>query len=116
MSTTPDAGRALVELVDWIDRHNNRRDPEAISWGWIAKVSEEHGEAVQAMVGWTGQNPRKGFTHSRDDVTEELLDVAVAALGAVEHLRGDGRALAELEDKILRVHLRAGLRVTDATR
>ena len=117
MSTTTDAATALTELSGWIRRANALRDDEATLWGQVAKVGEEHGEAVAAMIGYTGQNPRKGFTHGRDDVVEELLDVAVAALNAVEFLRGhDGRALAELEDKILRVHLRAGLRATESSR
>jgi NTP pyrophosphatase (non-canonical NTP hydrolase) len=99
---------ALIELSRWIDASNNSRDREALLWGRISKIGEEFGEAIQALIGYTGQNPRKGFTHSRDDVQEELLDVAVTALGAVEHLRGnDGRALAELDDKIRRVHARA---------
>jgi len=102
------AGEALVALSEWIDRGNAHKDAEAVLWGRIAKIGEEHGEAVAALIGFTGQNPRKGYTHSRDDVIEELLDVAVTALGAVEHLRGhDGRALAELDDKIRRVHDRA---------
>lgn len=99
---------ALVGLSRWIDEHNVRRDPEAVLWGRVSKIGEEFGEVIQSLIGYTGQNPRKGFTHSRDDVQEELLDVAVTALCAIEHLRGhDGRALAELDDKIRRVHLRA---------
>lgn len=103
-----EATEALVDLSRWIDEGNRYRDPEAVLWGRVSKIAEEHGEAVAALIGFTGQNPRKGFTHSRADVIEELLDVAVTALGAVEHMRGhDGRAIAELFDKILRVRLRA---------
>jgi NTP pyrophosphatase (non-canonical NTP hydrolase) len=98
----------LTALSEWIDAGNAHRDEEAVLWGRVAKLTEECGEAMAALIGFTGQNPRKGFTHSRDDVTEELLDVAVTALGAIEHVRGhDGRALAELVDKINRVHARA---------
>lgn len=101
---TPDAARELVSISRWLDAHNGTRDPEAITWARIAKVSEEHGEAVAAFIGATGQNPRKGVTHTIDDVVEELLDVAVTALGAIEHLRGnDGDALDLLAGKIARV-------------
>ena len=41
--------------------------------------AEEFGEAVQAHIGVTGQNPRKGVHGSRDDVLKELADVIVTA-------------------------------------
>ena len=68
------------------------------------------GEVIQAFIGLTGQNPRKGVTGARDDVVEELLDVAIAALSAIEHLREhDGAALSLLSEKIRRGADRAGL-------
>lgn len=100
----------LVALSRWIDAPNAHRDPEAQAWSRIAKVAEEHGEAVAAYIGATGQNPRKGVTHSLDDVTDELLDVALTALAAVEHLRGhDGRAFDLLAAKLAAVARRAGV-------
>jgi len=69
----------------------------AKAWGRVCKVSEESGEVVAALIGVTGQNPRKGVTHTWDDVEEELYDVALTALAAIEHLRGNnGTALADL--------------------
>lgn len=44
------------------------------------KVVEELGEAVAALIGMTGQNPRKGVTHTRADLVSELYDVALTAL------------------------------------
>lgn len=102
--------RALVALSEWIDAGNAHRDPEAVTWGRLAKITEEAGEVIAAYIGATGQNPRKGQTCDLRDVREELLDVAVTALGAYEHLAGhDGSALDDLTDKILRVADRAGL-------
>ena len=76
-----------------------------------AKITEEAGEVVAAHIGATGQNPRKGVTHSSQDVEEELLDVAITALAALEHLRGhDERSLELLEEKLVRTLRRAGLR------
>lgn len=101
------AGR-LAALSAAIDAHNADRDPEAILWGRVAKVAEEAGEAVGALVGVTGQNPRKGVSHSQTDLVDELLDVATAALGAVEHLTENrGFSLRLLAAKITRVHERA---------
>ena len=104
---------ALVELSKWIDKGNAHRDPEAIAWGRIAKIAEENGEVVEAFIGATGQNPRKGVTNSMDAVLAELLDVAVTALGAYEHLDGHGgRSLEALDSKIVYVASRAGLIIT----
>lgn len=106
--TTPSS--ALVALSRWIDEDNAHRDPEAVTWGRLAKITEEAGEVIEAYIGATGQNPRKGITHSAGDVVEELLDVAVTALGAVEHMTGhQGIALARLEAKIRAVAARAGV-------
>lgn len=100
----------LVALSRWIDASNAHRDPEAQDWSRIAKVGEEHGEVIAAYIGAIGQNPRKGVTHRLDDVIDELLDVAVTALAAVEHLRDHrGDALTLLDGKIRMVAARAGL-------
>ena len=64
-------------------------DTETILWRRCAKVAEEAGEVISALIGATGENPRKGFTHTMADVEAELLDVALAALGAVAHLHNN---------------------------
>tara|TARA_R110002051_G_scaffold314950_5_gene392672 strand:- start:5173 stop:5511 length:339 start_codon:yes stop_codon:yes gene_type:complete len=103
-----EAQDALVALSQWIDSNNAHRDPEAVAWGRLAKISEENGEVIEAFIGATGQNPRKGLTHTMHDVLAELLDVAVTALGAYEHLDGHrGRSLATLDAKIIAVQQRA---------
>ncbi|MGY5766684.1 MazG-like family protein [Brachybacterium sp. DNPG3] len=100
----------IARLSEWIDAGNAHRDPEAATWARIAKITEEAGEVVAAHIGATGQNPRKGTTHTPEDVQEELIDVAVTALAALEHLRGhDRRSIALLEDKLVRTLRRAGL-------
>ena len=60
-----------------------------LAWERIGKIAEEYGEVTEAWIGVGATNPRKGATHSYDDVRSELLDVAVAALGAWEHLSGN---------------------------
>lgn len=93
-----------------VDEGQGGRDREAVTWGRLAKVSEEQGEVIAAFIGCTGQNPRKGVTHSRTHVIEELLDVAVTALGAVEHMTGNrGLAMSHFEAKVAMVWRRAGL-------
>lgn len=107
---TGETGEQLAALSRWIDASNLHRDPEAVTWGRIAKIQEEAGETVAAFIGATGQNPRKGLTHSTDDVVKELLDCAVTALGAVEHLVGnDGSSMHRLAEFVDRLIVRAGL-------
>ncbi|MFF3844114.1 MazG-like family protein [Streptomyces sp. NPDC002328] len=52
----------------------------------LLKLSEEVGEAAQAVIGATGRNPRKGATHTWEDVEAELCDVAITALVALRTL------------------------------
>ncbi|MER5354629.1 MazG-like family protein [Kitasatospora sp. NPDC002551] len=90
----PGTGQLLHQISAWIDAApaNRDRDPEALLWSRVAKVGEEAGEAVAALIGATGANPRKGTNATLADVERELLDTAGAALLAVEHLRTrDGR-------------------------
>ncbi|MFF3854509.1 MazG-like family protein [Micromonospora sp. NPDC002575] len=67
----------------WLDAANGAGD---------AELTEEAGEAAGAWIGVLGQNPRKGVTHTRDDVAAELADAAFTALVAIESLGGDARA------------------------
>jgi len=107
--------RQLQELSDWIDDwpENARRDPEALTWGRLAKVSEEAGEVIAAFISVTGQNPRKTERMLMLAVESELLDVALTALCAVAHLRREeiraGTILDSLRVHIAAVHSRAGL-------
>ena len=60
-----------------------------LAWERIGKIAEEYGEVTEAWIGVGATNPRKGATHSYDDVRSELLDVAVAALGAWDAQAGN---------------------------
>ena len=84
---------------EWLDASNGADEQELTCR--ILKVTEEAGEAAGAWIGVLGQNPRKGVTHSRDDVAAELADVALTALVAIESLGLDARAvLAACCDKV----------------
>ncbi len=103
----------LMEFSKWIDDTY----PEHIVKGGelharrrIDKLMEEVGEVGEALGGLYGENPRKGVTHSLHDVLEELLDVAVTALGAYESLAPNpGHTLDALDSKIISVGFRAGI-------
>jgi len=105
----------LVELSKWIDDSPAYVGiaPETAHWRRVSKVAAEAGEAIDALGGWVGENPRKGQTHTLADVLYELLDVATAALGAYEHLTGHkAGALGALDRHIVHVGTRAGLVTT----
>ncbi|MFF8286843.1 MazG-like family protein [Streptomyces albus] len=105
----------LFAVSQWIDNapQNEGRDPEALLWGRTAKVSEEAGEVIAALVGALGHNPRKGVHDTLEHVEYELLDVSMTALCAVAHLysrRGQKPDLLGLLDQHIRtVAERAGV-------
>jgi hypothetical protein len=94
-----DAQAALVRLSKWIDTGLADRDREARQMHRVIKVAEEAGEAVAALIGAWGANPRKGVTHTDSELIDELLDVAVTALGAIEHLTDHAGDSLELLDQ-----------------
>jgi hypothetical protein len=58
-------------------------DPERGRMLRILKIGEEYGELAQAVIGECGQNPRKGRTHTVEDIRAELRDVVLAAMIAL---------------------------------
>jgi NTP pyrophosphatase (non-canonical NTP hydrolase) len=57
----------------------------------MLKLSEEVGEVSEAVIGAIGQNPRKGVSHTWEDVQGELCDVVITALVALRTLTPDTR-------------------------
>lgn len=75
------------QVTKWLDE--NSKVDDATNLLRIMKVAEEVGEVTAAVIGVTGQNPRKGFTHTWDDVRTELCDVILAAMVALHSLGGN---------------------------
>ncbi|WP_063770606.1 MazG-like family protein [Streptacidiphilus carbonis] len=71
----------IATVVDWLNDTNGVSEQETALR--LLKVTEEAGEAAAAYIGATGQNPRKGTTHTADDVADELCDVIVSAMVAL---------------------------------
>lgn len=111
----PDFDRQNMEsnfrkLSVWIDNHNSNKSSYTQLWERVGKVGEEFGECIGALIGFAGQNPRKGVTHNLQDIEDELLDVAVTALGAVEHIRGNnGTSVNALKVHLEELIKRAGV-------
>jgi NTP pyrophosphatase (non-canonical NTP hydrolase) len=76
----------------------------------LLKLSEEVGEVAAAYLGVTGLNPRKGVTHTTDELVNEVADVIITACVAIVRLTGDHQAArAAFEAHLARVAARAGL-------
>jgi NTP pyrophosphatase (non-canonical NTP hydrolase) len=93
--------RAVTATVQWLERNKVAAGDEAISLQ-LLKISEEAGEAAGAWIGALGQNPRKGVTHLRSEVADELADVVMTALVAIESLGFDPEeVLTACAEKVL---------------
>jgi NTP pyrophosphatase (non-canonical NTP hydrolase) len=80
----------IEEIVRWLD-DSSTLATETEKLLRIMKLTEEAGEVTQAVIGTLGQNPRKGFTHTWEDVQAELCDVIVTAMVALSTLTPDAR-------------------------
>lgn len=98
----------VAAITAWLDDSNEDSPHENAMR--VMKLAEEIGEAVEAYIGMVGQNPRKGVTHTRADLLNELADVAVTALCAMQHFTRDETATAGLVyAKLSAIKKRAGI-------
>ncbi|MFD4526808.1 MazG-like family protein [Streptomyces sp. NPDC058470] len=96
---------SIDRLHTWLDTNQAVAGRELLLLRML-KLSEEVGEVAQAVIGVTGQNPRKGTSHTWDDVRSELCDVVITALVALRTLAPDAREvftahLAEVTERSL---------------
>lgn len=103
--TMEDTWTTVAELVGWLDDHSTL-PPDTEKLLRIMKLTEEAGEVTQAVIGTLGQNPRKGVTHTWDDVQAELCDVMLTAMVALATITPDAAQtfsahLARVRDRSL---------------
>jgi NTP pyrophosphatase (non-canonical NTP hydrolase) len=99
-----DAWGTIEEIVRWLD-DSSTLAPETEKLLRIMKLTEETGEVTQAVTGTLGQNPRKGVTHTWEDVQAELCDVIFTAMVALTTLTPDARLT--FDDHLARVARRS---------
>ncbi|MCC9704629.1 MazG-like family protein [Streptomyces sp. MNU76] len=87
-----DLWRSVTRLHAWLEADQPYGGQEGLLLRML-KLQEEVGEVAQAVIGATGQNPRKGTTHTWDDVQSELCDVVITALVALRTLTPDAHAV-----------------------
>lgn len=109
--------KSIIETVDtWLDSavsQTYQDQPLAQDWARVAKVTEEAGESISALIAFTGQNPRKGVYGTLDDLLGELADVVCTGLFAIQHYTKDPEATADVVEAAL---IKALNRATRATK
>jgi len=102
----------VIATVDhWLDENVDNKyktQPLAQDWARIAKVIEELGEVIRALIAYTGQNPRKPIDHVADmKMLEELCDTALTSILALQHFTKDTGTVREmLRDKQVLIYQR----------
>ncbi|MEV5019268.1 MazG-like family protein [Streptomyces sp. NPDC053780] len=80
----------IDDLCEWLEAGRPVGGREGLLLRML-KLSEEVGEVAEAVIGATGQNPRKGTTHTWEDVEAELCDVVITAMVALRTLTPGAR-------------------------
>ncbi|RXS80960.1 hypothetical protein EST92_16840 [Streptomyces sp. TM32] len=116
-TAAPLDGTAVWEAIDgivhWLDRESTL-PPEQERLLRLLKLTEEAGEVAQAVIGATGQNPRKGHSHTWDEVHGELCDVILTAMVALRTLTPDARGV--FDGHLRRVAARRASQPTEGQR
>src|SRR5215468_1460850 len=85
----PNALEGIRTADLWLDEcvsPEYKDQPLAQHWARVAKTKEEKGEAVEKLILWTGQNPRKlRSPAAKHDMLSELADEAMTAILAIQH-------------------------------
>ncbi|MFC9294199.1 MazG-like family protein [Streptomyces sp. NPDC057011] len=102
MTAPWDTISALADRFDAADAEQGLH-PEESHLLQVLKIGEEFGEAAQAVIGAKGTNPRKGRSHSWEDVHDEVCDVIITGMVALARMRPDAAAYFAGQ-----LHLKAG--------
>lgn len=86
----PDIWSGIEDLWAWLDSHSPGDGQQSLLLRML-KLSEEVGEVAEAVIGAMNRNPRKGASHTWEDVESELCDVVITALIALRTLTPDTR-------------------------
>lgn len=76
---TADMWANIARIAKWFKEENPGLDEMHFQSLLVHKLTEEVGEVAEALIGVTAFNPRKGKTHTIDDVKKELCDVIATA-------------------------------------
>ncbi|ONK13109.1 MazG-like family protein [Streptomyces sp. MP131-18] len=86
-----DTWDVIERLAARLEHHSSALPAEQRRLLQILKITEEAGEVAEAVFGATGQNPRKGHTHTWQDVEAEVCDVIITAMVTLARLSPEAR-------------------------
>ncbi|GGY15717.1 MazG-like family protein [Streptomyces djakartensis] len=78
----------IARLVSRLEEHSTLPREQRILLQ-LLKIQEEAGEVAEAVIGAMGQNPRKGYSHTWDEVEAEVCDVIVTGMVALARMNAD---------------------------
>lgn len=101
-----EAWNRVERLRTWLDENTVQASDSDVRLLRVLKIGEEFGEVAEALHGVMGANPRKGASHTWDDVNKELCDVIVTGMVALASCTPDARELLDerlrhLVDRVL---------------
>lgn len=100
----------IAAIDQWLDDETGpdyKAQPLAQDLARVCKVQEEEGEAIDAFLGMTSQNPRKGKYADQNTLLSELADRALTAIYAINHFTKNPAMTAEImENRLNRHHYR----------
>lgn len=105
----------IAEIDDWLDENVTpvyKDQPLAQDWARVAKIGEEAGEAIDALIAWTGQNPRKPQRpKAYNEMLDELADASLTGIYAIQHFtKNASLTLMCLRDRLEYHHSRLVVR------
>ncbi|MFI1201629.1 NUDIX domain-containing protein [Streptomyces sp. NPDC020883] len=84
-----DSWQTIARLAGRLEDHSTLPREQRILLQ-LLKIQEEAGEVAEAVIGALGQNPRKGHSHTWEDVESEICDVIVTGMVALMRMNPDG--------------------------
>ncbi|GAB3117728.1 MazG-like family protein [Streptomyces calidiresistens] len=73
----------VERLREWLDAETTPALADNVKLWRVLKIGEEFGKVSEALHGAMGANPRKGQSHTWEDVNKELCDVIVTSMVAL---------------------------------
>ncbi|WGD39723.1 MazG-like family protein [Streptomyces cathayae] len=87
-----DTWQTIADLADRLDDHSTLPREQRVLFH-LLKIQEEAGEVAEAAIGAAGQNPRKGHSHTWQDVESEVCDVIVTGMVALMRMNPNAEAV-----------------------
>lgn len=87
-----DTWQTIEQLAQLLENHSTLPREQRVLLQ-LLKIQEEAGEVAEAVIGAMGQNPRKGHSHTWEDVESEVCDVIVTGMVALARMNAEAPAV-----------------------